>query len=87
MTPEFLQTTRLFHWKPSDYIRTTYPNGQPFSRLTLTLSAKGWSASAQWEGSVGSRGEGKTIEEAIQKAAEHVTNWACYLNTNINHTY
>jgi hypothetical protein len=39
--------------------------GLPFNRLGLTLSVKGWTSSVQWSGTIGARGTGKTIAEAI----------------------
>jgi hypothetical protein len=45
----------------------TYPNGQPFKRLGLTLSAKGWTASIEYQGTIGFRGKGETPLEAMRE--------------------
>lgn len=46
-----------------------------FSRLTLTLSARGWSAAVQWNTTAAS-GRGTTPEEAIAAAIRYVeTHW------------
>ena len=43
-------------------------SSRPFNSLGLTLSAKGWTASIQWRGTYGARGNGKTIEDALNNA-------------------
>ena len=72
MTPESVRTSVLFRNpdclstpERDRFYRETYPNGQPFARLTLTFTAKGWSSSVIWKGTSSARGVGKTIEEAI----------------------
>jgi hypothetical protein len=52
----------------STYDQETYPYGHPFDRLTLTLSAKGWTASIQWKSTTGARGTGETQLEAVNDA-------------------
>ena len=79
MTPQQVQNTFFFRNTRSAYDLEKYPNGQPFKRLTLTLSAKGWTASVEWEGTTGIRGTGKTQEEAIEKAVKSLSEqWGCY---------
>lgn len=68
MTPEQLQKTTVTRKNRDAYDRKKYPTGQKFARLGLTLSAKGWTASIQWEGTTGFRGEDKTLEGAIHRA-------------------
>jgi hypothetical protein len=70
MTPERLQRTRFHEKSPSTYAQQRFPKGHAFFRLTLTLSAKGWSASVQWEGMLGISGRGPTQEAAIAQAVE-----------------
>lgn len=79
MTPEVLKNTRFFRFGRSAYDKQKYPNGQPFSRLTLTLSAKGWTSSIQWKGTCGSRGVGSTIEEAIEASLDNLAKWKSYV--------
>jgi len=81
MTPEVLKTTRFFYWEANEFTKKTYPNGQAFKRLTLTLSAKGWTSSVQWEGTTAARGTGKTIEEAIDNSIKSLSEWNCYATT------
>lgn len=81
MTPEVLKTTRFFRWEPTAYDKRKYPKGQAFSRLTLTLSAKGWTSSVQWEGTTGARGTGDTIEEAIADSVKNLSKWNCFVTT------
>ena len=66
MTPETLQKTRLVydHYEKIEC--------RDFNRLTLTLSAKGWTASVQWKGTTGARGTGPTPEIAIDEAIRFV---------------
>jgi hypothetical protein len=54
MTPEMVERTIAHRHNPC-----------PFKRLTLTLSKRGWTASVQWQGTIGARGCGDTQEEAI----------------------
>ncbi len=83
MTPEALKATRFFTWEPDSYTKANYPKGKTFNRLTLTLSAKGWTSSVQWEGTVGARGIGKTIEEAIDASIKFAsTEWNGYDTTD-----
>lgn len=50
------------------FVRRGFEEPRKFKRLGLTLSKKGWTASVQWEGTSGARGEGKTQNEAIAEA-------------------
>jgi hypothetical protein len=79
MKIERLQKTHFFRNERDAYAEKTYPNGQAFKRLGLTLSAKGWTASVEWEGTCGIRGTGKTQEEAIANAVGSLSKWNAYV--------
>lgn len=76
MTIEKLQKLRLFRNEMDAFSKKMYPKGQAFKRLGLTLSAKGWTASVEFEGTCGFRGKGKTQGEAIANSIASVAGWA-----------
>jgi hypothetical protein len=78
MTIETLQKLRFFRNEPDSYTKKQYPKGQAFKRLGLTLSAKGWTASVEFEGTCGIRGTGKTQEESIGNAIASLSKWKAY---------
>lgn len=81
MTPEIVQQSVLWTKRPDSFTKKRYPAGQSFDRVGLTLSAKGWTASIQWKGTVGARGKGKTISEALNAAvALAERDWNCEIH-------
>jgi hypothetical protein len=78
MTIEKLQKLRFFRDAPTAWDKKQYPKGQAFKRLGLTLSAKGWTASVEFDGTTGTRGTGATQEEAIGNAIASLSKWNCY---------
>ena len=63
-----IKETVLEHNCPSAYDEKHYKYGHSFKRLGLTLSAKGWTASIEYQGTIGFRGKGETQIEAILDA-------------------
>ena len=88
MKAEDFTKTSLFINRDRPYTIETYPRGQPFERLGLTLSVKGWTASVQWKGTTGFRGTGKTQEEALKNVVVGIvkkySTRALYLPTETN---
>lgn len=76
-----VKSTVLIESNPDSYAAKVYKYGHPFDRLTLTLSAKGWTASVQWKGTNGARGHGSTQLEAVNNAIQYAeTEWGLTVN-------